>query len=289
MNTFVSFQIEKKNPVLSGLETTFPQQFQGKPKKEIKNILTGFDPIFLQDLADKSLMDRVDTKFMIDLHKFPRILMNLKRDYYALDINQRRINLYETLYFDTARQDLYLSHHNGQLNRYKVRSRQYVNSHLSFLEVKHKNNKKRTIKNRIKISGFHQGLNKQELEFLKDFCPFDPSQLQPCLWNTFYRITLVSKETIERLTLDFSLEFSNKYGRVLLPNLVIAEVKQEGFSTESVFVQEMRGNDIRPGGFSKYCMGTALLDKKIKANNFKPEILRLKKILKGDLVYARNN
>ena len=289
MNTFVSFQIEKKNPVFPALQKISPQYFEEESKKELKNILAGFDPIRLRDLENKSLMDRVDTKFMIDSRVFPRILMNLKSDYYALDINQRRINLYETLYFDTAHQDLYLSHHNGQLNRYKVRSRQYVNSHLSFLEVKYKNNKKRTIKNRIKISDFNQGFKKQELEFLKDFCPFDPSQLQPCLWNTFYRITLVSKETIERLTLDFSLEFSNKYGRVLLPNLVIAEVKQEGFSTDSVFIQEMRLNDIRPGGFSKYCMGTALLDKKIKTNNFKPEILRLKKIMNGELVYARNN
>ena len=289
MNTFVSFQIEKKNPVFPALQKILPQYFEEESKKELKNILVGFDPIRLRDLDNKSLMDRVDTKFMIDSHVFPRILMNLKSDYYALDINQRRINLYETLYFDTAHQDLYLSHHNGQLNRYKVRSRQYVNSHLSFLEVKYKNNKKRTIKNRIKISDFNQGFKKQELEFLKDFCPFDPSQLQPCLWNTFYRITLVSKETIERLTLDFSLEFSNKYGRVLLPNLVIAEVKQEGFSTDSVFIQEMRLNDIRLGGFSKYCMGTALLDKKIKTNNFKPEILRLKKIMNGELVYARNN
>ena len=289
MNTFVSFQIEKNKPVLAGLPKVLAGSFQGGTIKEVKNILSGFEPVNLRDLKNKSLMDRVDTKFLVDFCLFPQLLRNLQRDYSVLDINKIRINLYETLYYDTAHLDFYLSHHNGELNRYKVRSRQYVNSHLSFLEVKFKNNKKRTIKNRMKISGFKKGFTGQTFNFLKENCPFDPQLLEPSLWNTFYRITLVSKENIERLTLDLFLQFSNKYGKVSLPNVVIAEVKQEEFSLDSVFMQQMRKNDIRPGGFSKYCLGTALLDKSVKSNNFKPEILRLKKLMNGELVYARNN
>ena len=48
---------------------------------------------------------------------------------------------------------LYHDHHNGKLNRYKVRRRRYIDTDTEFLEVKLKNNKKRTIKSRIKLSG----------------------------------------------------------------------------------------------------------------------------------------
>ena len=46
--------------------------------------------------------------------------------------------------------DLYHRHHIGRSNRFKVRSRRYVESDLCFFEVKYRNNKGRTIKNRIR-------------------------------------------------------------------------------------------------------------------------------------------
>ncbi len=61
----------------------------------------------------------------------------------------KRLNHYRTLYFDTPDFELYLLHVNGRADRYKVRSREYTDTHLSYLEVKHRTPKDRTIKERL--------------------------------------------------------------------------------------------------------------------------------------------
>ena len=42
--------------------------------------------------------------------------------------------------------NFFLDHHNRRVNRNKIRFREYVGSNLTFLEVKTKNNKGKTIK-----------------------------------------------------------------------------------------------------------------------------------------------
>ena len=59
-----------------------------------------------------------------------------------------RLHHYQTVYFDTVDLALYTAHHDQRRNRYKVRSRRYVDSSQAFLEVKHKVNSNRTIKSR---------------------------------------------------------------------------------------------------------------------------------------------
>ena len=63
--------------------------------------------------------------------------------YKCVEIENKRVSQYQTLYYDTKDMKLYNEHHNGHLNRYKIRHRTYVDSNLSFLEVKFKNNKGR--------------------------------------------------------------------------------------------------------------------------------------------------
>src|SRR5438105_3236213 len=96
------------------------------------------------------LMNRTDTKFTFNLDQFEDILSDIIENYYVLEIDGKRISRYKTLYYDTTKLNLYIKHHNGELNRYKIRHRSYVESDIGFLEVKFKNNKGRTIKDRIK-------------------------------------------------------------------------------------------------------------------------------------------
>ena len=58
------------------------------------------------------------------------------------------IHDYKSLYYDTEDWKFYLDHHNGRVNRNKIRFREYVGSKLTFLEIKLKNNKGKTIKKR---------------------------------------------------------------------------------------------------------------------------------------------
>ena len=66
-----------------------------------------------------------------------------------------------------------------------------------------------------------------------------------------------------------------------LPGIAIAEVKQEKFSYQSDFIQKMRHLRVIPMGFSKYCIGSAIMYPQLKQNNFKAKFLRIKKITKG--------
>src|SRR5687767_7859268 len=123
------------------------------PIEEIDSIseaLLQFAPISLDEMDGVKLMDRTDTKFLFKAEQLPAFLEQLATSYRVLEINDRRICRYETLYFDTADFQLYLCHQNGKLNRYKVRFRRYVESDVSYFEVKLKNNKGRTIKTRVK-------------------------------------------------------------------------------------------------------------------------------------------
>ncbi|NJN28808.1 MAG: VTC domain-containing protein [Cyclobacteriaceae bacterium] len=95
-------------------------------------------------------MNRTDYKFWFPTNLVPSILSCIKDDYYILTINNQAILPYETTYYDTLKNDMYVAHHNGKLNRYKIRRRSYMVNDVSFLEVKFKNNKGRTIKNRIR-------------------------------------------------------------------------------------------------------------------------------------------
>ncbi len=167
------------------------------------------------------------------------------------------------------------------MNRYKVRSREYVDSQLAFLEVKHKTNKGRTIKSRMQTPGLADEIGTETAAFLHNTLPFDPAQLVPRLWVAYDRITLVSQLRQERVTIDLNLSFSWADETVNLPQLVIVEVKQDGFSTQSEMIRRLRQNQVRPLGLSKYCLGVSLIYPQIKHNNFKSKLRLVEKLAQG--------
>lgn len=138
----------------------------------------------------------------------------------------------------------------------------------SFLEVKHKTNNQRTVKSRVATDTLITSMNRSSVNFLRDKCPYNGLELTPCLWNTYTRVTLVSKTNCERVTIDSQLAFAWQGRKITLPNIVIAEVKRSGTSAESDFITLMRQLGVRKTGFSKYCMGISLLNSHVKQNRF---------------------
>lgn len=242
--------------------------------------LQDFTPISLSEMDEVKLLNRTDTKFVFNNKQLLEMLPQLKADYKALEIKGRRAAQYQTLYFDTDDFQLYTLHHNGKKNRNKVRFRSYVESDLSFLEVKFKDNKGRTIKNRIKVDEIESELSDESKQFLINTSVGD-QKLEAKIWNSFKRITLVNVAAKERLTLDFDLSFEQDGKKHELENIIIAEVKQEKASGTSAFIKLMRKNRISDTRISKYCTGTALLNKNLKHNLFKEKLLQLKKISNG--------
>jgi len=240
----------------------------------IDNQITQFEPISLDRMDEVKLLNRMDTKFAFSLAHLPGILSQLCSSYYILEIAGVRLHRYETLYFDTPGYSLYLKHHNKRLNRFKVRSRHYLASDLCYFEVKMKNNKGRTSKERNRHKGSQEVIAGKQAELLETNTKLIPEMLLPVLWVNFSRITLVNHEMSERVTIDTGLTFRNGSAEQAYPGVVIAEVKQER-SQNSRFSEILHQAQIPKARISKYCLGVARLNPRVKQNNFKVKLLQL--------------
>ena len=246
-----------------------------------KDIISKFDPITLQDMDSVRLLDRVDTKFVTDRNMLPEILAAVAPYYYSLEIAEKRQFAYNSLYFDTMENSLYLAHHNGRTNRFKVRQREYVGSNLFFLEVKSKSKLNRTIKYRMQINNIELQLSPGSLEYIRRHTPYKEYDFKPIISTRFNRITLVSKSLSERITIDTDIFFQHNGSSHKLENLVIIEQKRDVRAAVSHLSNMLEVLRIFPQGFSKYCMGRAFLEQDLKSNNFKPKILTINKINNG--------
>ena len=111
---------------------------------EILQTLKEYIPISLEEMSGIKLMNRTDTKYVTSYQILKEILLAAGHDYRVQEVNGEYNIAYHTIYLDTADRDMYLTHQNGRVVREKIRIRTYVDSDLTFLEVKNKNNKGRT-------------------------------------------------------------------------------------------------------------------------------------------------
>ena len=242
-------------------------------------LLQSFDAIRLSEMDNVALLRRTDTKYLLSEEQLFRALSRLTDHYRILEIDGRRLHRYRTLYFDTQNLALYLQHHNGWRNRYKVRERVYADSDLAFLEIKHKINANTTIKSRMRTRELSSQIARGDESFLRTHYPYQVEELEAKLFNTFQRLTLVSTHSVERLTVDVGLRFLWNGARMSLAGIAIAEVKQDGFSMDSEFVRQMRALGVRATRFSKYCIGVSMLYPEVKYNRFKPQFRQIAKLL----------
>jgi hypothetical protein len=240
-----------------------------------------YDPINLKDMGSVSLQNRIDTKFVLTNRELLTALAALTADYRILEIDGVRLNKYQTLYFDTPGFHLFHDHVNNRPERFKVRCREYADTHLSFLEVKHHTRKDRTIKERMRTSRPVLSINEDMDNWLRGVAPLKGAELEPKLWNSFTRMTLVGKNNPERVTFDFDLSFSSQTSPLNLSGLVIAEVKRDSTGAPSPMMDQMRAQRIRARGFSKYAVGVGLLYDRVKKNALKPKLLFVEKFVKG--------
>ena len=243
---------------------------------DIKEQLKNFAPIDLKQMDRVKLLRRIDTKYLISKTSLSDVLPFLVQDYFILEIEQNRIASYHTAYLDTPEKTYFKHHHQGRNKRHKVRFRTYVESSLSFLEVKLKE-KGKTNKKRIKSSQ-KNSLDQAQQKFLRQWIPEDVTQLKLGLENTFQRITLIHKTEQERVTLDLNLNFVLENKTISLDEQVIVEIKQSRVNRNSRMRRLMRSKLIRPIRLSKYCIGSVLVDESIKYNRFKSKLLKINQI-----------
>jgi len=247
----------------------------------INDLLQYLEPITLEQMSSIRLMNRTDTKFVTNKENLARLLELAQGKYYAQFNNDSRIANYMTTYWDTENHRFFLEHHNGRAPRQKVRVRTYMDSDLTFLEVKTKNNHGRTKKKRVEVPSQDIDVQGTNGEFVEGLVHQGLNEMHPTVRNQFHRITLVNYEKTERLTIDYDVHFHNMETGTdaNVGPLVIIELKRDG-NVYSPVLDILRTLRIKPSGFSKYCIGSVMTNKKLKQNIFKEKMIVLSKLAK---------
>lgn len=245
------------------------------------NVLNLFTKITLDEMNKVKLMDRIETKFLLTFDQLPAILDKIREDYFIVSIEGNIVSEYKTVYFDTDKLFFFNEHQRKRKDRFKVRFRNYVDSDITFLEVKHKKNG-RVDKKRIEVENEVYSLNSKNSTLLIE-SNLDHLNLKEQLSNNYNRITLVSKHNIERVTFDFNVRFMSESAFHSLNNLVIAELKQEKLSRTSPIYRTLKKAHVKPYSVSKYCIGLIKTKglENLKYNRFKKKLLQIEKITRG--------
>jgi len=243
-------------------------------------ILKSFCPIRLNEMDNVRLMNRIDTKYLISASKIPELLKKMDGNYRVLEIKGERISSYNNIYLDTRDFDFFSQHIRGIPGRCKVRYRTYLNTGNTFLEIKKKTSGNRTVKWRIENRlTAENNCDREAMAFLDLYLQREELSLQPVVSNKFRRITFVSRELNERMTLDFDLSFRcNGSGLFDLPGIAILELKKKSISARSNAAGILKNLPVRPTGFSKYCIGVSALCNVDKKNILKSKFMLINKI-----------
>lgn len=245
-------------------------------------------PITLEEMNAVKLMNRIDSKYVTNQATLQLLLeAAAAAGYRVLETDGGRLNPYDSVYYDTPALTMFYLHHNRRLVRQKVRTRSYVASGDSFLEIKRKNNHGRTSKKRMAIPAsalMDFGSIPEACDYLARHSWFSAAQLTPSAETLFSRITLVNPALTERLTIDTELRFRNyRTGlSTTLQDAVIIELKQDGRADSQMkgILLDLR---IKPLRVSKYCMAITLTDPVAKTGRFKVKVRAIEKIIGNKL------
>jgi hypothetical protein len=244
----------------------------------VHETINKFEGISLDEMNTVALMKRTDTKFIINVSLLSSVLLQLKDTYRVLEISNKRGMSYSSLYLDTPGFKFYLDHHNGRVNRTKIRQRKYVDSDLTFLEIKQKNGRGETNKSRIVIDDFETELSQSSKDFIFKTTKED-FNLKVSLWNSFNRITLVNLKENERVTIDLKLGYFGNKLEKNYDNLVVIELKQSRFDRTSMLAKTLKNYGHNPYSISKYCIGVTNIYPSLKNNLFKRKLIKINKII----------
>ncbi|QJW38237.1 polyphosphate polymerase domain-containing protein [Cellulosimicrobium protaetiae] len=239
----------------------------------VRAVLCPLDGVGLDELVDAAaLLTRVDRKYVLPVDDAVAVLDDLARVTAArvLEIDGARSAAYESVYFDTP--DLASFHLTAtrRRRRFKVRTRTYLDSGASFLEVKTRAARGTTLKQRVAHDECPTALGDgrtfvgRTLE-AEGIDGGSHLALSPGLVSRYRRTTLLLPEAdgAARATIDTGLawELDQPDGDVPLtwsvPHLVVVETK--GDSTPSDLDRLLWRHGHRPERISKYGTGLALL------------------------------
>ena len=229
-------------------------------------------------LDNRSLLNRVDTKFVLRTSELPDLMRHLDaHDYGAVKHVGNPVFEYENLYFDTPDRSLLRDHHRGRRPRYKVRMRHHLSRHISFFELKQKRPSEITTKERIPIDFKSEQMGEAHSAILKGRPHLKYSELQPAMRIGFQRSMLVGLNTPERISIDTGLWFSDGQAKAHLKELVIVEVKQARFAARSPIMKALHAQGALQLRVSKYITAAQLIWPDVRLNRYRNRLRMLRR------------
>jgi hypothetical protein len=238
----------------------------------MSGVLAEMSSVGLAEIEERAaLQSRVDRKYVMPIAEAGRLLEALAPVAAALEINGLRRFRYESMYFDTPDLASYRRTAYRHRRRFKIRTRTYVDSGTTWLEVKVPGPRGSTMKYR---SPHEPGpfLNAGRV-FIDDvFIRHDlavQAGFAPTLRTRYLRVTLLlapptdspglGRDTAgdSRVTIDTGLHFNADHRDLHLPSTAIVETKTGSAASSADRLLWQWGH--RPVAISKYATGLAAI------------------------------
>ncbi|MGY4856515.1 VTC domain-containing protein [Cryobacterium sp. AP23] len=263
--------------------------------------LTGLDTIDLAELTERaSLLTRIDRKYVLPRSALDVLLADLDPGVRVLDINGVRSSAYESVYFDTPELTSFMMAAHPRRRRFKIRTRTYVDSAQSYLEVKTRGGRGVTVKDRLPYDLDDRATLTSEGRRYTDTVLDDADitgaegqELMPTLTTRYLRTTLFIPESSSRATIDTGLSWATVPHRapagrsardrgsrlsdappVRLDRPQLAIVETKSGSRASAVDRILWAHGHRPATMSKYGTGMAALRGDLPDNKWAPVLRR---------------
>ena len=229
-------------------------------------------------IAHRTLLNRVDTKFVTSISELPSLLKTIHPDDYRVVQHEDSEELhYESLYFDTSSRSLLRDHHRGRRPRFKLRTRHHLSRGVSFSEIKEKRPSGVTTKERASVPFGTNQLDAQHEQIFRGQAPSIQGPLEPAMRIGFTRTMLMGIHTPERISIDTQIWFDDSQSRAELATSVIIEVKQARFLARSPIMRQLRHHNALQLRVSKYITGSQLLWPHIRLNRYRDRLRMLRR------------
>ncbi len=249
------------------------------PSADLAAALDALPSVELADLVGTAeLLTRRDRKYLVPAADLATVLHRLPVAARVLTIDDRRLFAYRSVYFDTPDLESYLGAARRRPDRFKVRTRRYLDTDTCMLEVKTRDRRGRTVKRRIACDpAEEEGLSNAGRSFVATIARTATvvDGLRPTLTTSYRRATvLLDVDPPARVTIDTGLAWAEPSGeRLEAGRFAIVETKTTGRPCAMDQVLWSLGH--RPVKISKYCTGLAALEPHLPANKWHRVLGRL--------------
>ncbi|MFJ6456279.1 polyphosphate polymerase domain-containing protein [Paenarthrobacter sp. NPDC091669] len=234
----------------------------------------------LEELTtEAALLTRVDRKYLVPSATARTILSTFSTEARVLEMNGNRTFAYDSVYFDTPSLASYMLAAHGRRRRFKIRTRTYVDSAVSFLEVKTEGAREATVKERIPYELCDRDrLTEEGLAYVKETLTavmgdVHIGPLEPVLSTRYDRTTLFLPKSGSRATIDADVTWQSPHGQPwMLDDSVVIETKSG--SAPGPLDRHLWAHGVRPCRISKFATGMAALHPELPANRWNQTLRR---------------